>query len=157
MKALRILSALICMCMAINGLSQEPDTSEVYYQYELIPTDAIAGGDTVYQAFLIIDTLELNQFKKLLVLNESQEKVITIKSNDLEKDPAIVSDGSNYRIAIEYWSNIESWMVIGEKEDNSQKHLKKEKKEKKHVVIDTPIPVNMSLRSKTPLVNINEL
>jgi len=157
MKALRILSALICMCIAMNGLSQEPDTSEVYYQYELIPTEELVGNDTVYQAFLIIDTLELNQFKKLLVLNESQEKLITIKSKDVGKDPAITAVGSDYRIAIDYWSDIESWMVIGEKEDKSQKHLKKEKKAKKHVVIDTPIPVNMSLRSDTVMVNPNEL
>lgn len=155
MKALRILPALVCMCIALHAHSQDTDTSNIYYEYELIPTDQLAGEDTIYQAFLLIDSLELNSFKKLIILNENQEKLITIKQNDLQKDPAITTIGANYRIAIDYWSNIESWMVIGEKENNSQKHFKNKEKEKqvKHVVIDTPIPVNKSFRSNAPLVN----
>ncbi len=157
MKALRILPALIGMCLAFTAHAQEPDSSEIYYSYELIETDLMLGDDTVYQAFLIIDMLDLSRFKKLIILNESQEKVVTIKSKDLDNDPAITTLGGSYRIAIDHWSDVENLMVIGEKEDKSKKYLKKQKKEKKHLVINTPIPVNMSLRSDTALVNLNEL
>ena len=84
-------------------------------------------------------------------------EIITIKSKDADTDPAITTVGTDYRIAIDQWTDIESWMVMGEKKDLSQKHFKKQKKEKKHKVIHTPIPVNYSLRSDTALVNLNEL
>lgn len=155
MKALRIFPTLICLCMALTAFSQDPDSSIIYYEYELISTGELVGNDTVYQVFLLIDSTQVNRFKKLIVLNENQEKVITIKSKDLgkDKDSALTTYDSNYRIDIDHWSKIENWMIIGEKEDKSKKYLDEKKKKKKHVVIDTPLPVDMSLRIDSTTIN----
>ena len=157
MKTKRILLILIILCPLLLLHAQDPESAEVFYAYELIAGQASHDGDTTYQAFLILDSLEVLKFDKLVVLNDKQEKVVSIKPKDLYKDQKLTSVGASYRIDLDRWSDIPSWIVFGEKADKSKKYFKsqdrKAREKDMEKLIHFPIPVTVAPIPDTTVVN----
>lgn len=159
MKTLRglfILLILLSVTMA-HGQVQEQEDTDIYYAYELSQGEATPEGDTSYQAYIIIDSLEILKYEKLVILNEKYEKVIKVKPKDLEKENKLSRIESSYRIDVERWMSKPDWIVFGEKADNSKKYFKswdkKEKEKEKEKVIHYPIPVRMAPKTEDAPVN----
>lgn len=147
---------LLSVTMA-HGQVQEQEDTDIYYAYELSQGEATPEGDTSYQAYIIIDSLEVLKYEKLIIVNDQLEKVIKIKPKDLEKDQKLTKSGSSYRIDLDRWSDIPEWIVFGERADKSKKYFKswdkKEKEREKEKVIHYPIPPRHDPRTQTTPVN----
>lgn len=159
MKTLRELFILLIMLSIsiVHGQSQEQEDTAIYYTYELSQGEATPEGDTSYHAYILIDSLEILKYEKLVILNENQEKVVKVKPNDLEKEKALTRIEGSYRIDVERWSEVPEWIVFGEKADKSKKYFKswdkKEKEKEKEKVIHYPIPVRMAPKTESAPVN----
>lgn len=156
MKTFRIPHVLLILSIATFAYTQDLDTADVYYSYELIQDKAISEEDTSYHVFIYIDSLEIIKYETLVILNADQEKVLTIKRKDLDKEKEFSLVGDSYRIDLDKWENITDWIVFGEKADKTKKYFKKLEKPKKSKVIDTPIPVKTIFKSDTILVKSKE-
>lgn len=153
MKTIRGLFILIILLLVTVVQGQEPEDTVVYYSYELSQGEATSEGDTTYRAFILIDSLEVLKYEKLVILNENQEKVVTVKPKDMEKEKILTKVGSSYRIDLDRWSEVSGWIVFGEQSDKSKKYFKSLEKKEKQKVIHYPIPVMLAPLTDSAPVN----
>lgn len=157
MKRKRCIPILLILCTLCLSNIQGQESSDIYYSYEMVDGQAISDGDTAYQVFILIDSLEILEYEKLVILNDAQEKVISIKPKDLEKENKLTRDGTKYRIDLDRWTDTHTWIVFGEKADKAKKYFKsldeKEKEKEKEKLIHFPIPVNRAPSPDTTVVN----
>lgn len=138
MRLIKLIPITVLVMLAVNVSAQEADTTTTLFDYELVPTvNPVSGTDTVYKAYFLIDILELQKYKKLVVVADDKEKILSLKPEDVASDARFEIVGNNYRINIEDWSGSLNWTVTGKLHDDSEKKLanKKEKDKVKHIVV----------------------
>lgn len=114
MRSFKFLAFILFMTFSVNVASQSTSADTVYYKYELETTgDYSPKGDTLYNVYFVFSNEDIPKLNSLLILNDNQEKNISLSEKSMNEDPWFEKKAETLRVKIDKWANPSNCLVAG--------------------------------------------
>lgn len=126
MKLTFLIGALILVLFSGVSIAQDTDTL-ILYDLEFKPTgEILTTGDTAFTVVLVLHADDFKDLDYVMVSDELNDKVKSIKTKDPEDNTKITKKEDKYEIDMDKWSVQSKWKVVGEK-NGGQKVVMKDR------------------------------